>query len=166
MAHAPEKRALVRAAYVHERVPIEAAADRADIAARTAARWKAEAKAAGDDWDRSRAAAHMAGEGFQAIVQSMLEDFVSLHRSTMQQVRDADNIGPLAKAEALSRLADAFTKTMGAAAKASPELSRLAIAMEVIRLFGEFVRKRFPRHAPAFVEVLEPFAEALAAQLG
>ncbi|HEV2678085.1 MAG TPA: DUF1804 family protein [Aliidongia sp.] len=166
MAHAPEKRALVRAAYVHERVPIEVAAHKAAVSMRTASRWKSEAKDEGDDWDRGRTAARMAGEGFQSIVQAMLEDFVSLHRSTMQDVRDDKEISPLAKAEALSRLADAFTKTMGAAAKASPELSRLAIAMEVIRLFGEFVRKRFPRHAPAFVEVLEPFAEALAAQLG
>jgi hypothetical protein len=162
MAHLPEKRAVVRAAYVHERRPIEAAAEKADVSERTASRWKADAKAEGDDWDRARTATHLAGEGFEAVIQSVLEDYLMIHQSTVRGIRDGSDLSPLQKAEVLSRLADAWTKTMAAAGKASPALSRLAVANEVLRLMGEFVRKRFPKHGAAFVEVLEPFAEALA----
>jgi hypothetical protein len=166
MAHAPEKRSIVRAAYVHERLAIEDAAAKANVSERTASRWKAEAREERDDWDRARAVKHMAGEGFQAVMQAMLEDFVTQHQRTMQQLREDEGISPLVRVDVMSKLADAFTKTMAAAGKASPELSRLAIANEVLRLFGEFVRQKFPKHGHAFVEVLPPFAEALAQHFG
>jgi hypothetical protein len=166
MAHAPEKRAIVRAAYVHERLPIEEAATKADVSERTASRWKADAREENDDWDRARAAKHMVGEGFQSVIQAVLEDFVEMYQGTLKSVRETPDLPPLTKAEDMSRLADAFTKTMAAAGKAAPELSRLAIANEVLRLQGEYVKKFFPRHGHAFVEVLGPFAEALAQHFG
>jgi hypothetical protein len=68
---------------------------------------------------------------------------------------------PLERAEAMSRLADAYTKTIRAITKSAPELNRLAVASEVLQLLAKFVRDRFPAHAVAFMEVLEPFGEEL-----
>ncbi|HWQ10018.1 MAG TPA: DUF1804 family protein, partial [Holophaga sp.] len=67
----------------------------------------------------------------------------------------------LDKAEALSRLSDAYVKTMRCLQKSSPELSRLAVASEVLQHLARFVRERHPQHAGALLQVLEPFGEEL-----
>lgn len=164
--HAPEKRAIVRAAYVYQRQSLPSACETADVPLPTARRWKSEAEAEGDDWDKARSIASMAETGRSTIVQSVIEDYLSLHQATIQQLKDAANLSPLAKAEALSRLADAFTKTMGAAGRASPDLSRLAVATDVLRRLTEFVGKQKPQFAEVLLDVLEPFAAELAKSYG
>ncbi len=42
-----------------------------------------------------------------------------------------------------------------------PEADKLAIATDVVKRLGEFVRTRHPRHAAAFAEILEPFADEI-----
>jgi phage gpG-like protein len=51
------------------------------------------------------------------IAQIVLADFLVLHQATMEQLKDAGDVAPLEKAEAISRLSDAFHKTMAAVAK-------------------------------------------------
>jgi transposase-like protein len=166
MAHPPELRAKVRASYVHDRLPLETAAEKHGIGYATARRWKSEAENDGDDWERARSAARLSGDGIRNVAQLMLEDYLTLHQATVDAVKSADNIGPLAKAEVLSRLADAFTKTMSAVGKASPELSRLAIATDVIQRLAEYTEADFPQHIAAIVEIIEPFAAELAKEFG
>lgn len=166
MAHAPEKRAIVRAAYVHERLPIEMAAAKADVSERTAQRWKSDAFAEGDDWDKSRAVSHMAGAGFDLVITKLLGDYITLHESVTSQLMDKQHVlDPLKMADAIGTLADAFTKTMGGIGKASPKHMRLAVANDVLRMLGDYVRHRAPQHAAAFVEILEPFSAELAQQM-
>jgi hypothetical protein len=163
MAHTPEKRAIVRAAYIHEQLPIEMAAEKAGVAERTAQRWKADALAEGEDWDKTRAVKHLAGQGFDNVLQSILADYLTVHQAVMKLIMEKQGeMNPLALADALASMADAFTKTMAGIGKASPKHMRLAVANEVLRLFGDFVRERHPKAAPVFIEVLPPFAEALA----
>ena len=161
MTHPPEARAAVRAAYVYDRLSIGEAATRAGVGERTARTWKSEAQAAGDDWDRARAAAQMAGDSRQMLVQALLEDYIRLHQSTQDALLKAD-VPALAKAEALSRLADAFGKTMSAVGRAAPQLSALAIAGEVVQELARFVQQHHPEAAPALLEVLEPFGDHIA----
>ena len=47
-----------------------------------------------------------------------------------------------------------------------PETDRLAIAMDVIKRFGEFTAKRKPALAGEFVELIEGFGEDLARAYG
>lgn len=166
MAHPPELRAKVRAAYVHDRLPLETAAEKHGIGYATARRWKADAENDGDDWERARSAARLAGDGIRNVAQLMLEDYLTLHQATVDAVKTADNIGPLAKAEVLSRLADAFTKTMAAVGKASPELSRLAVATDVLQRFAAYVGGERPDLVHSLLEVIEPFAAELAKDYG
>jgi transposase len=55
MAHAQETISAVRAAYVHERLPLKAAASKHGVSYATARTWKSKAGAAGDDWDKAHA---------------------------------------------------------------------------------------------------------------
>ncbi|SMF85802.1 Protein of unknown function [Tistlia consotensis] len=166
MAHPPEIRAKLRAAYVYDRLPLETAAEKCGVSYATARRWKSDAEAEGDDWERARSAARLAGDGIRQVTQMILDDYLTLHQATIEDVKAGSEIGPLQKAEVLSRLADAFTKTMSAVAKASPELGRLAVATELLQDLAGFVRNHFPHHAEALVEVLEPFAAEAARKYG
>lgn len=162
MAKPPETRTQLRRLYVYERLSLEAAAAQMEIGVATARRWKAAAEHDGDDWDRARAAARMATDGMQNVAQMILDDYLTLHQAVIEQVKSADNIQPLAKAEVLSRLADAFTKTMSAVSKASPQLSRLSVATDVLNRLAAYARETDPAAAAVLLTVLEPFAAELA----
>lgn len=165
MAHKPQIRSAARAAYVHEAQPMEAVAARLAVSAGTLSRWKREALDSGDDWDRARAAARLAGQGAEAVATAVLEDFVLLFQSTLAEIKSG-SIPPLAKAEAISRLSDAYHKTTAAASRGNPKLSRLAIAMDVLQLLAEHIRQHRPQLAAAFAEMLEPFGADLAKAYG
>ena len=166
MAHAPEKRAAVRASYIFERMPLEQAADKHDVPISTARKWRFSDEAQGDDWDKARAAASMSVGGVSTVAQLVLADFMSLYQVTVEGVRESSDITPLARAEALSRLADAFQKTISAVAKAAPDLGRYAIATELMQDLALFVSRECPEHRAALADVLEPFALAVAKKFG
>lgn len=103
-------------------------------------------------------------EGFgtgarQLLVQHLLEDYLRLHRVTQDALTEAADRDALKTAEALSKLANAFTRVMDAVGRASPELSRLAILADLIAELRRFTQTRHPQHAPALLAVLEPFAD-------
>lgn len=166
MAHGQEVKTAVRGSYIYERLSLEAAADKHDVALGTVRRWKGLAAAMGDDWDKARGAAALSTSGAGMIAQMVLADFLTLHQATMDQLRDEKDVPALDKAEAISRLSDAFHKTMAAVAKAAPELGRYAVATELLQLLAVFVRDRFPQHGAAMAEVLEPFAGFVAEKYG
>jgi len=166
MAYPPEKRQEVRSAYVHQRLTLEAAADKAEVAYATARRWKALAEAEGDDWDKARAANSLSHGGANTIAQLVLSDFLVLHQATVESLNADAAIPPLKRAEALSRLADAFQKTMAAVSKAAPELGRYAVANELLQDLVTFVREEHPDAVSFLVEVLEPFAVRVAKKYG
>lgn len=166
MAYSEETRRALRSAYVYQALSLDAAAQRLGVAFGTASRWKRTALDAGDDWDRARAAARLSSEGAEAVTQVVLEEFVTLFQSTMTGIKNDDKATGLAKAEALSRLSDAYNKTMSAVAKGSPRLNKLAVAMEVLQKLAAFIAERYPQHAPALLEVLEPFGEFVTQEIG
>ncbi|TXI40949.1 MAG: DUF1804 family protein, partial [Nitrosomonas sp.] len=120
MAYSQQTITQARAAYVYEALNIEAISDRFNVPRSTVTRWKKTALQNGDDWDRARAAARLSGQGTEAITAAVLEDFVLLFQGTLKDVKGSGNINPVEKAEIISRLADAYTKTMNSAAKGSP----------------------------------------------
>ncbi|MCK7581840.1 MAG: DUF1804 family protein [Chromatiales bacterium] len=176
MAHSEEVRRRARAYYVHERLSLEAAAAKAGIGHVTIARWKREALKRNDDWDRARAASSISAEGLKSVAQVVLEDYLIQHKAALDELRDLDaaaaraaaegrehapTITPLQRAEVLSRLSDSFHKALAAHAKLQPELSRLAVAMDVMKLQARFIREHYPQHAAVFLEIIEPFGEEL-----
>ncbi|WP_156443145.1 DUF1804 family protein, partial [Burkholderia sp. RF4-BP95] len=63
MAYPKEVRDKVRRAFVFDRLSLEVAAMKSGVNYSTARRWKDDARAAGDDWDKAQAAQLMAGGG-------------------------------------------------------------------------------------------------------
>ena len=163
MAISDAIRAKLRAAYIYDRLPMERAADACSVAVSTAARWKRQAKAAGDDWDKQRAANLLAGGGVEDVARQMLSDYVIQHKTLMEQIAGDTGTPAAKKVELLASLADSFTKTVAASRRVLPETNELAVALETMALLGTFVRDRFPDHAPAFLEILEPFGANLPA---
>jgi hypothetical protein len=159
-------RAAVRAAYVDRRQSLTRAAAETGITAGTARKYKREAAAAGDDWDRSRALPLPPVDTRQLLVQALIEDYVRLHQATQQALLAEEAAEPLARAEALSRLANAFTKTMAAAGRAAPEITALTLAGEFVRELAGFVEAHHPDAMPALAAVLEPFGQHLLKKYG
>ncbi len=166
MAHPPETRDKVRRAYVFDRLSLEVAALKCGVSYGTASRWKAQAAEAGDDWDKAQSAQLLAGGSIEDIGRQMLAGLVTQYQATMDEVTRNNTIAPALKVQLLASLADAFNKTVAASKKILPETSELATAMEVVQKLATFIRQRYPQHASAFTEVLEPFGEELAKAYG
>ncbi|MFW2439111.1 MAG: DUF1804 family protein [Arenicellales bacterium] len=157
MSYPSETRDNVRASYVYERMPLAAAAEKHNIPFNTVRTWKKKSKEAGDDWDRARNASRMAAGGLGDVTMLVMEDFVLLFQSTIDDLKKDKNTPPAQKAEILSRLSDAYSKTIKAAGLSDSKMAELSIAMKVLEEMGTFIRDRFPQHLDTFVEILEPF---------
>lgn len=166
MAHPKETRDNVRRAYVFERQSLELAAAVHGVAYGTARRWKQQALDAGDDWEKAQSAHLLAGGGIEDVARQVLSGLVVQFQATMEAVQKDQEIKPAAKVQMLASLADAYNKTVAASKRVLPETSALATAMEVLQKLAGFIRERYPQHAQAFAEVLEPFGELLARELG
>lgn len=161
-----ERNHTLRALYVHKGLTVLEAAARVDYSYRNAQRIKAKAKKDGDDWDEARAASLMTQEGMSVSARDCLERFLRMYNVVFGDLEKDENITPLEKAETISRLADAFTKTMNAVGKASPRLSKLAMATDVLQRLAGYLREHKPEIAHVFAEVLEDFSADLAKAYG
>ncbi|OHX21230.1 DUF1804 family protein [Chromobacterium sphagni] len=166
MAHTPETRDKVRRLYVFDRISLEVAAMQCGVSMSAASRWKRESADTGDDWDKVRAAALLAGDGIESIARAALAGFMTQYQATMDALTANDQIPAEKKVAMLASLADSFNKTIAASKRVLPETSQLATAMEVVQRMATFIRDKYPKHANAFVEVLEPFGEELAKWYG
>jgi hypothetical protein len=166
MAHDEQTRRAARQRYVHERQTLPLIALALTVPERTIRRWKAEAGERGDNWDAARASSTIAGEGLEAVVASVIQDYVALHQATIEDLKTAEGLAPIEKAKILAALADSFNKTVSAAGRVSPKISELGVAMDVLRRLADFVSRNHPDVAPALLEVLEPFGEQLGGVYG
>ena len=164
MAYKQEIINQARSAYVYEALSLTAIADRLSLPLSTINRWKRASLKNGDDWDKARAAARLSGQGAEAVTVAVLEDFVLLFQSTLNDIKLSTDLTPLEKAEIISRLSDAYTKTINAAAKGSPKLNKLAIAMEVLQLLVKYIQSERPDLIESFSDVLTGFGEKLAGE--
>lgn len=161
MAFDPKVRAFVRRYYVFDRLTLEQAAQKANVSFNTARRWKADAKANGDDWDKVRDATIMAGGEADELSQSLLTGFLIEYRSTMTALKDDSELSSKEKVALLSCLADSFTKMTVASKRLLPEVSELAVALKTVELLGEYLQKSHPKLLGDFLEVLTGFGEVL-----
>ncbi|HGE2296407.1 DUF1804 family protein [Pseudomonas aeruginosa] len=165
MAHPKETRDALRRAYVLDRQSLEVAAAMFGVSYGTARRWKQQAEAEGDDWDRAQSAQLLAGGGLEDVARQVLAGLVTQFQATMEAIQVDADIKPAVKVQLLASLADAYNKTVSTSKRVLPETSALATAMEVLQRLASFIRERFPQHAHAFAEVLEPFGELLAREI-
>jgi len=157
MAYGRATRAEARTLFVHSRLPVASVALKIGVPQATVSRWKSEARGDGDDWDIARSAATMAGEGFEAVISSAVEEFTVMFQTTMIGLKEDPDLKHEDKAKLMASLADSFSKIVKAAGRASPKIAKLGVAIFVLKALAEFIKDRFPEHADAFQDVLEPF---------
>ncbi|WP_295586051.1 DUF1804 family protein [uncultured Lamprocystis sp.] len=165
MAHPPETRAAVRAAYIYQRLPLADAAATAGVAEGTARTWLRVSRQEGDDWDACRTAASLSREGQLAVASMVLEQFVLQFQSTLDGLKHSKELGPIERAEILARLSDSYTKMMSAAGKVATPINRLSVAMETIRTLAKWLAAERPDTLEVFAELLDAFGSHLAEAL-
>jgi hypothetical protein len=160
MAYGPEVRSSVRTNFIHGN-DLKGAATLFGVSYETARNWKRDDKERGDDWDKAKAAYRLSNSDLDAMTAAIIERFVFLFETTISQIEEDDKITPLEKAEAISRLSDAYQKTVKAAKSSSRELSALSVALDVLKRLAQFIEEKFPQYKEPFVEVLAPFGKEL-----
>lgn len=166
MAHDADIKREARKRYIYERQALPTIALALTIPEATIRNWKRQARAAGDDWDAARSANVIAGEGLDRLVADVIQDYVTQHQATIEDLKNAEGLSPLEKAKVLASLADSFNKTVSAAGRVSPKISELGVAMDVLKRFADFVARNHPQAAQVLLEVLEPFGAHLSEVYG
>jgi transposase len=154
-------RAAVRKHYVFDRMSLDKAAQLAGVAYTTAKRWKEKATAEGDDWDKLRSAATLAGGDVEQLSQQILTEMLVQFNAVLETIKADSSMPAATRVDLLSSLMDNIHKSLSAMRKFLPEANTLATGMLVLRGLVEFVQERFPQHGPALVEILEPFGDVL-----
>lgn len=162
MAHGADIQREARRRYVNERQSLPLIALALKLSESTVARWKRASRASGDNWDAARAATTVSGGGLDTLLADLVQDYVVQHQAAIDALKEAEGITPGERAQVLASLADSLSKTVSSAGRLSPKLSKLGIAMNVLQMLGDFLARDYPQHAPALLEVLEPFGEHLA----
>ncbi|MET3611754.1 alkylhydroperoxidase/carboxymuconolactone decarboxylase family protein YurZ [Rhizobium aquaticum] len=165
MANDMDVRRKARSDYVYRRMTQATIAMTLGISQATFGRWKKASKENGDDWDIARSASLMAGEGIETVVSSVVEDFMIMAQSLLDEIKNGE-LGLDQKVKHLVALADAMTKMTASAGKLAPKISELGVAQDVMQYLVEFVRENFPQHIAAILEIIEPFGEQLARRYG
>lgn len=149
-----------RSDFVYRRMTAKTIATAYDISEATFGRWKKKAKEEGDDWDTARTASVVAGQGIEAVVSSVLEDFMLQAHALMEEIKGGGLAVDL-KVKHMVALADAMTKMAASAGRFAPKVSELGVAQAVVQELIDFVRAEFPQHLDAIRELLEPFGDRL-----
>lgn len=161
MAHPQETRDKVRRLYVFNQLSLELAALQAEVPIATARQWKKADKQKGDDWDKVKAAHVMASGGAEEVSRAIFTGLLVQYQKVVEEINLKEDMPATDKVQMLTSLADAFNKAVSASAKVLPETNRLAVAMETVRAFGDFVREERPALTVDFVELIEAFAPEL-----
>lgn len=158
MAHKPEARVALRAAYLGG-LGMELAAQKAGIPLPTARRWKTEAHKAGDDWDTQLGAALLtAGGGMDQALSRVVSAVIVEAETTVALLKDSTDLGPLERTQAISSLTDSLVKASAVAARLMPAVDKLAIETAAVKRFADLFVKHHVADAGKMIAVLELFA--------
>lgn len=155
----------MRKSYIFDKLPLDKCAALHGISYPTVQRWKNGAAAKGDDWDKLRAAQTLAGGDIEDVSRQLLTDLIIIFKATMDSVKSGE-IDPTVKVQLLASLSDSFNKAISANKKLMPVTDKLAVAMTVMQLLGDYIKEHKPDALPLFVEILVPFGELLDKEFG
>lgn len=161
MAHDEKTKADVRRYYVFDCLTLELAAEKAGVSYNTARRWKREAEARGDNWDKVRDANTMASGKVEDVARGMLTAFVLYFENTMDEIKRAEKLPVSEKAKLIQGLGDSYSKMVASSKRLLPEVSELATAIKTVKLFGEYIQTNKPELTGDFLDLLNGFGETL-----
>lgn len=166
MAHSKTVRDAVRAAYIHESLPLPRIAELHGVSQPVIRQWKARAKKQGDDWDRARLASEVGARGVAEASEAMLVRYLRQAQVLMPKIEDDPEIGTADKIKLMAMLSDSYSKMTASFARANPKVNELTLAMDVVRLLADHVMAHHRDHAAELVAVLESFGPVLTAKYG
>lgn len=156
MAHPPEKRMELRAAYIGG-LPLEAAADKAGVPYATARNWFRAAREEGDDWDKFRAASLIvAGGGIEQAMGRIIAAGLMRCEALLERVADAED--PFSGVQAMATLGDTVAKLKAAGKGMMPEADQLAIENGAIKALADLFIKLHPTSADLILSTVEAWA--------
>lgn len=155
MAHDEKTKADVRRYYVFDCLTLELAAEKAKVSYNTARRWKREAEARGDNWDKVRDANTMASGKVEDVARGMLTTFVLYFENTMDEIKRAKELPVSEKAKLIQGLGDSYSKMVASSKRLLPEVSELATAWKVIEMVTNLIKTKHPNLLPTFLSVLD-----------
>lgn len=161
MAHDEKVKADVRRLYVFDCLPLESAAEKSGVSYNTARRWKREAQAKGDNWDKVRDAHTMASGKVEDVARGMLSTFVLYFGNTMDELKRAEELPVSEKAKLIQGLGDSYAKMVASSKRLLPEVSELATAIKTMTMFGDYVQANKPALIGEFADLLDGFADLL-----
>lgn len=165
MAYAQSTKDELRQAYVFQRLSLDKAASVIGVSYATAQRWKRQAAAGGDDWDKVKSAHTLAGGELEDIGRQLLTDFVLQFKTTTELVKLDSDIDAKTRVELLASLSDSYNKAISANRKLLTETSKLAVALKVLEQLAAYIGEQRPELLGHFLEILEPFGRLIEKEL-
>lgn len=157
MAHPKETQLALRAAFLSGS-PLDLAAVQCGIGTATARRWKADALASGDDWDKfQHASMIVAGGGFDQAMGRVAAAVILRSEAIMEHLADPE-IDPIDAAKAIASLADSLGKSKAAMRALMPETDKLAVETGAVKAFTELLIRMNPAVGEAALGALEAYA--------
>ena len=161
MAYSDAIKNKVRANFI-KGMALTTAAAMIGVPHQTARTWKRKAKADGDNWDNARVALKVSKGGASELTAEIVEDFILTFKACVEELKKADGMSPIVKAQTLSQLSDAYQKSVKAMSDSNPKLSKLAIVMDVLKRQGDFIRAYYPDLFEPFSDMLGDFGKEIA----
>jgi hypothetical protein len=157
MAHPKETQLALRAAFLGGS-PLDLAAVQVGIGTATARRWKADALASGDDWDKfQKASLIVAGGGFDQAMGRVAASVILRAEAIMERLEDPE-IDPIDAAKAIASLADSLGKAKAAMRALMPETDKLAVETGAVKAFTELLIRMHPAVGEAALGALEAYS--------
>lgn len=157
MAHPKETQMALRAAFLGG-MPLDLAAVQLNIGTATARRWKADALADGDDWDKfQKASLIVAGGGFDKAMGRVAAAVILRAEAIMEHLEDPE-IDPIDAAKAIASLADSLGKAKAAMRALMPETDKLAVETGAVKAFTELMIRLHPSAGEAALGALEAYS--------
>lgn len=158
MAHPKETQLALRAAFLGGS-PLDLAAVQVGIGTATARRWKADALASGDDWDKfQKASLIVAGGGFDQAMGRVAAAVVLRAEAIMERLGDDLEIDPIDAAKAIASMADSLGKAKAAMRALMPATDQLAIETGAVKAFCELLIRLNPSVGEAALGALEAYS--------
>jgi hypothetical protein len=165
MAHAEEKRTLIRHAYVNELLSLTVAAVTHGVPEATARRWKSESRKAGDNWDLARAASRKAESPIGEFSTDFIEEFTIQIAATFDLLKEQqEQLSIDQRTKILGSLTDMMSKVMKVSG-GNTAVAKRAVAADVCKKLAVFCNTHFPDFAPSLVELLGAFAPVMNSEL-
>lgn len=156
MAHSPDKKVKLRAAYIGG-LPLEAAADKVGVPLPTARRWFADARKEGDDWDKfQRASLIVAGGDIEQAMGRIVSAGIMRCEALLERIGEIED--PAAAADAVASLGDTLSKLRVAAKQFMPETTEQSVTLDTLKALAAWVGEAAPVKGMVLAELLEGFA--------